>query len=157
MTRAEQIRQALFEAIRTGAAATPDLPAPVRNEGLEQGLSRLSAQTGSHGWLNLIDLQPEKLGEEIGDQGEGLEEYDLPVRVEWVVLHPDDATREAAFDAGLQALGAILRADLTLNGTCDDLTFDAPDSAETVLSGVPQFKSCEFTVRLLFAVPDILS
>lgn len=156
MTRAEQIRRALKAAVTAGAAASAGaLPAPHRNKALEDGL--VAIESGARAWLNLVDARPELLGEEVGENGEGVKEFDLVVRAEWIVHHPDEDARETAYDAGLEALGAILRADRTLGGLCDDLQFDEPDPADTVLAGVPQFKSCEFTIRLLFAAPDFLS
>lgn len=156
-TRAEAIRLALFAAVKTGAAASNGaLPAPFRNRALEHGLQQIA--NGAHTWLNLVDSgKPERVGEELGQGGGGLKEFNLPIRIEWIVHTPDDVAREAAYDAGLEALGAILRDDPTLGGTCDDLDIEEPDGADTVLAGLPQFKSCEFTVRCLFAAPDFLS
>lgn len=157
-TRAETIRLAVFDVIKAGAAASEALlPTPHRNRSLDEGLEQLA--NGANTWLNLIDGgRPELLGEETGaGEGAGLKEYDLPVRFEWIVQHPDSVRREQVYDAGLERLGALLRADRTLGGVCDDLDIDAPDSADTVLAGVPQFKSCEFVVRFLFSTPDFLA
>lgn len=82
-------------------------------------------------WLNVliaptpVQVLGEVLG--LGEDADGYEvEYIQTYHLEWLVQRDNDAARKAAFQAGLLAIDAALRADRTLGGAARGLTIGPP-------------------------------
>jgi len=98
-------------------------------------------------WLNVLIAPgaPQILAEVLGlGEDDGYEvEFVQVYQIEWLVQRDNDAARDAAFQAGLLAIQAALRADRILGGAARGLTI-APATREN--SALP------FTAKTLSAV-----
>lgn len=131
-------------------AETPVLPAPRRNQSIEDAAEELATGSGVRLWLNVLDGRQTVADELLGG---GDPDYEIEHRamIEWLVEAQDDAAREAAFHAGLAAIEAALAADRTLGGKVADARLAPPAlvNDDRVEGGTP-FKSADIPVDLLF-------
>jgi hypothetical protein len=74
--------------------------------------------------------------------------YQHAVEIEVYVEEGDTTARDAAFDALLQQIGAVLEADLTLGGLAFGLTYSRPELAIEAIAGAPAIKSATLTVTV---------
>lgn len=109
-------------------------------------------------FVNVVDGDIDPLDEELGeeDNGDGLVEFEVPLRLELIVRERDAATREALFDALLVEIRDAFVADRTLSGACDYLRIGRPELLNLSLSGVPGMKAGELVVRLLLTAEDYI-
>lgn len=81
--------------------------------------------------------------------------YEHSAEVEIIVDRPA-STREAAFDALKQAVGAALVTDRTLGGLCDYVVGEAPAPLMLPIDGADGFKAATIPVVLMYGSPDPL-
>jgi hypothetical protein len=74
--------------------------------------------------------------------------YQYAVEVEVYVEAGDSAARDAAFDALLQQIGAVLESDPTLGGLAFGLTYGRPEPAIEAIAGAPAIKTATLTVTV---------
>jgi hypothetical protein len=67
--------------------------------------------------------------------------YQHAVEFEVYVEEGDAAARDAAFDALLQEIGAVLEADPTLGGLAFGMTYGRPEPSIEAVAGAPAIKS----------------
>jgi hypothetical protein len=101
--------------------------------------SVLPEKVPSGGLIILRDGDPGEPEEALG--GFGSTYYQHAVEVEVYVEDADAAARDAAFDALLQEIGAVLEADPTLGGLALGLTYGRPEPAIEAVAGAPAIKS----------------
>ena len=141
-TRREQVLAALFERLR----AIPQA-AVRRNEPLPE-------KVPAGGLVVLRD----------GDPGEP-EVVLSPLTYIWshramveaIVGGASAATRDAALDDLLAAVGAAVAADRTLGGLCDRVEAGAPDVEAAVVEGAAPLKGAAVPVTLIYATGDPLA
>ncbi len=132
------------------AADVPVLPAPRRNQSIEDAAEELAEGSGVRLWLNLLDGR-QIVADELLGAGNPSYEIEHRAVLEWVVVALDDADREAAFHAGIAAIEAALDEDRTLAGTVDDVRLLAPAAVvDDRHDGGSPFKSADIPVDLLF-------
>jgi hypothetical protein len=150
LTKTETALRALRTAL-SGRANLP--PEPRRNAVFDDVLDELAGLDGINGMLVLRDgnADPESIA--LGD-GEG--RFDLVHRaeLEWIVAGPEGEDLEAAFDAGLVAIAAAIRADKTLGGTVDVAELRDPPDRDTLLAGARPAKTAHLPVTLQIQSPD---
>jgi hypothetical protein len=91
-----------------------------------------------------------------GDPGEpeqalggfGSTYYQHAVEIEAYLEEGDAATRDAAFDALLQQIGAALEADPTLGGLAFGTTYGRPETSIEAVAGAPAIKTATLTVTV---------
>jgi hypothetical protein len=131
------------------AQDSPVVPEPKRNEALP---ARIPAFGALQAWLNVLDGDGGPIDGETalggGDAGENA--YSLlqsPV-IEWVVIATDDATREAAFDAGLVGIYDMLVADRTLGNTVSFVEFKNLQRSNLNTDGMAGSKAILITLEM---------
>lgn len=162
-SRTEEAILALVAALAAKAAVdSPAIVEPRRNEAVANRFSSFNGSSG--GYLNVLDGSggPEgpdgNSGEFLGaDQLEdqGQDAYELVQRpdIEWLVDEEDEDKRAAAFDAGLIAINAAIRADRTLGGKVSSVFIDKIERSNLVTDGLTTVKACIITVALSFTSP----
>jgi len=143
-SRTEEALQALVSAL--AAADGASLPEPTRNRVLADALDALEGSAAAH--LNVVDGDGEVEATELGQPR--VYEISQTAAVEWIVQASTDADREAAFDAGLEAIATAVEADPTLGGVVDDTEITAVTRSNLAIEGVPQLKGAEISIRLQF-------
>ncbi|WP_146592205.1 hypothetical protein [Puniceibacterium confluentis] len=104
------------------------------------------------GLVNVVPEDPEDVGQHLGT---GTREWERPVDLETVVRGPDAATRDAALDAALVSLAALLLADRTLGGAVDWIEVGAPQENEAVpMMGAETLKGAVLPVTLFYETTD---
>ena len=83
--------------------------------------------------------------------------YQHAVEIEVYVEEGDAAARDAAFDALLQQVGAVLEADPTLGGLAFGLTYGRPEPAIDAVPGAPAIKSAMLSVTVDYETSAPLS
>jgi hypothetical protein len=74
--------------------------------------------------------------------------YQHAVEIEAHLEEGDAAARDAAFDALLQQIGAVLETDPTLGGLVFGLTYGRPEPAIEAIAGAPAIKSATLSVTV---------
>jgi hypothetical protein len=100
-----------------------------------------------------------------GDSGEpeqalggfGSTYYQHAVEIEVYLEEGDAAARDAAFDALLQQIGAVLEADPTLGDLALGLTYGRPENSTEAVSGAPAIKSATLSVTVDYEASAPLS
>ena len=69
-------------------------------------------------------------------------------RIEVCVEEGDPAARDAAFDALLQQIGAVLEADPTIGGLAFGLTYGRPEPSIEPIAGAPAIKTATLTTTV---------
>jgi hypothetical protein len=83
--------------------------------------------------------------------------YQHAVEVEVYLEEGDAAARDAAFDALLQQIGAVLETDPTLGGLAFGLTFGRSEPAIEAVAGAPAIKSTTLPVTIDYETDTPLS
>jgi hypothetical protein len=83
--------------------------------------------------------------------------YQHAVEIEVYVEEGDAATRDAAFDALLQQIGAALEANPVLDGLAFGMTYGRPEPAIEALAGAPAIKTTTLTVTVEYETNAPLS
>jgi len=96
------------------------------------------------GLIILRDGDPGEPEQALG--GFGSTYYQHAVEIEVYVEEGDPAARDAAFDALLQQIGAVLEADPTFGGLAFGLTFGRPEPVIEAIAGAPAIKSATLSV-----------
>jgi hypothetical protein len=133
-SKAEQV----LETLRTLLAPVPDAVVE-RN-------SVLPEKIPDGGLIILRDGDPGEPEEALG--GFGSTYYQHAVEIEVYVEEGAAAARDAAFDALLQQIGAILEVDPTLGGLAFGLTYGRPEPAIEAIVGAPAIKSATLSVAV---------
>jgi hypothetical protein len=107
------------------------------------------------GLIILRDGDPGEPEQPLG--GFGSTYYQHVVEIEVYVEEGDAAARDAAFDALLQQIGAVLEADPTLGGPVFGLTYGRPEPAIEAIAGAPAIKSATLTVTVDYETDTPLS
>ncbi len=126
----------VLDALRARLATVPD--AVVERNGV------LPEKVPAGGLIMLRDGDPGEPERALG--GFGSTYYQHAVEIEVYVEEGDAAPRDAAFDALLQQIGAILEGDPTIGGLAFGLTYGRPEPAIEAVSGAPAIKSATLTV-----------
>lgn len=154
-TANETAVQALVSALRAAALADgAALPEPARNAGL---LVEMDAAIAEGAYLNVLDgeVDPKSRVDLVGAGPEV--EYELVVELEWLVVHRDQAERDAAFDRGVAALREVLLADRTLGGAADWVDAGPlTNREEAAVAGEPAMKAATIPVRILLTASTAL-
>jgi hypothetical protein len=143
-SRTEEALQALVGVLAEAAGGA--LPEPTRNRVLADALDALDSNATAH--LNIVDGDGEVEATELGQPR--VYEISQTAAVEWIVKASTDADREAAFDAGLEAIATAIEADPTLGGVVDDTEITAVSRSNLAIEGVAQLKGAEISIRLQF-------
>jgi hypothetical protein len=98
------------------------------------------------GLIILRDGDPGEPEQALG--GFGSTYYQHAVEIEVCVEEGDAATRDAAFGALLQQIGAALEADPTLGGLAFGLTYGRPEPAIEAIAGAPAIKTATLIVTI---------
>jgi hypothetical protein len=98
------------------------------------------------GLIILRDGDPDEPERALGGFGNAY--YQHAVDIEVYVDEGDAATRDAAFDALLQQIGAALEANRTLCGLAFGVTYGRPEPAIEAVAGAPAIKSATLTVTV---------
>jgi hypothetical protein len=133
-SKAEQV----LEAIKALLETVPD--AMVQRNGV------LPEKVPAGGLIILRDGDPGEPERALGGFGNAY--YQHAVEIEVYVEEGDEAARDAAFDALLQQIGAVLEADPTLGDLAFGLTYGRPEPAIEAVSGAPAIKSATLTVTV---------
>jgi hypothetical protein len=160
MSRTQEALDALNTAIAAKAAeSSSPLSPPLRNEALPARLFQPVAG-GPQKFLNVWDGEgePDPDGETLGAEDPGVSDgyaIEHRAKIEWVVAGGTEATRRAAFDAGLIALhDAVKRGNdgTYLGGVVNMVAFErvARAGQGLVTDGLPNVLAAEITVLLTF-------
>jgi hypothetical protein len=156
MSPTETALSTFFAALVALAQANAAIPAPVRNEALPSRLAEAANDLEYH--LNLWDGDTEvdtiALGADVLPDG-----YDLTHKatLEWVVAGGTSDAREAAFDAGIEAVNDMIKADRTLGGVVARCEIEAVQSAQRrlVTEGMPNTKGADIIVAFEFVSSSV--
>src|SRR5262249_23255415 len=85
-----------------------------------------------------------------GDTGESAYAISHKPVIEWIVVASDPETREAAFDAGLEALYSAIAANRTLGGDVDFVEFFKTQRSNLVTDALPGAKGILVTLEMTF-------
>jgi hypothetical protein len=133
-SKAEQ----MLEAVKTLLETIPDA-AVERN-------SVLPEKIPDGGLIVLRDGDPGEPEQALGGFGNAY--YEHAVEIEVYVEEGDATTRDAAFDALLQQIGAVLEANPTLGGLVFGLTYGRPEPGIEAIAGAPAIKSATLTLTV---------
>jgi hypothetical protein len=133
-SKAEQVLGALEALLETVAGATVE-----RNSALPEKIPE-------GGLIILCDGDPGEPEQALG--GFGSAYYQHVLEFEVYVEEGDAASRDAAFDALLQQIGAALEADVTLGGLAFGMTYGRPEPAIEAVAGAPAIKTATLTVTV---------
>jgi hypothetical protein len=127
----------------------PSIPVPSRNEILP---SRFHAFGSVEVYFTVFDGEGRINQETLGHPDVVANTYELHQRplLMWAVMAPDNAAREAAFDAGLVAINAALAADRTLAGAVNWCELEESRREELSTSALANVKAVQLVVRLEF-------
>jgi hypothetical protein len=142
-SKAEQVLDALRALLET----LPDV-AVERNTVLPEKIPE-------GGLIILRDGDPGEPEQALG--GFGSAYYQHAVEIEVYVEEGDAAARDAAFDALLQQMGAVLEADPTIGGVAFGLNYGRPEPAIEAIAGAPAIKSATLTVTVDYETSAPLS
>jgi hypothetical protein len=142
-SKAEQVLDALKALLQTVPDASVE-----RN-------SVLPEKIPDAGLIILRDGDPGEPEEALG--GFGSTYYQHAVEIEVYLEQGDATTRDVAFDALLQQIGAVLEADPTLGGLVFGLTYGRPEPAIEAIAGAPAIKSATLTVTVDYETDTPLS
>src|ERR687892_583719 len=142
-SKAEQV----LEAMKTLLEAVPGAVVE-RN-------SVLPEKVPAGGLIILRDGDPGEPEQALG--GFGSTYYQHAVEIEVYLEEGDAAARDAAFDALLQQIGAVLEADPTLGSLAFGLTYGRPEPAIEAVSGAPAIKSATLSVTIDYETSAPLS
>ena len=98
------------------------------------------------GLIILRDGDPGEPEQALG--GFGSTYYQHVVEVEVCVEEGDAAARDAAFDALLQQIGAVLEGDPTIGGLAFGLTYGRPEPSIEPIAGAPAIKTATLTATV---------
>jgi hypothetical protein len=118
---------------------------PVPGAAVERN-SVLPEKVPAGGLIILRDGDPGEPEQALG--GFGSTYYQHAIEIEVYVEEGDAAARDAAFDALLQQIGAVLEADLTLGGLAYGLTYGRPEPSIEAVAGAPAIKTATLTVSV---------
>jgi hypothetical protein len=133
-SKAEQVLDAIKALLETVPGATID-----RN-------SVLPEKIPGGGLIILRNGDPGEPEEALGAFGSTY--YQHLVEIEVYLEEGDAAERDAAFDALLQQIGAVLEADEALGGLAFGLTYGRPEPAIEAVAGAPAIKAATLTVTV---------
>jgi hypothetical protein len=89
--------------------------------------------------------------------GFGSTYYQHTVEIAVYVEAGDAAARDAAFDALLQQIGAVLEGDPTIGGLAFGLTYGRPEPSIEPIAGAPAIKTATLTVTVDYETDAPLS
>jgi hypothetical protein len=133
-SKTEQVLEALRAVLQTVPGATVQ-----RN-------SVLPDKIPDGGIIILRDGDPGAPEQALG--GFGSTYYQHAVEIEVHVEEGDAAARDAAFDALLQQIGAVLETAPTFGGLVFGLTYGRPEPAIEAIAGAPAIKSTTLSVTI---------
>jgi hypothetical protein len=142
-TKAEQVLDALKALLET-----------VPNTVVERN-SVLPEKVPAGGLIILRDGDPGEPEQALG--GVGSTYYQHAVEIEAYLEEGDAAARDAAFDALLQQVGAVLEADATLGGRVFGLSYGRPEPSIEAVAGAPAIKSATLSVIIDYETTAPLS
>ena len=142
-SEAEQVLEALKALLATVPDAVVD-----RN-------SMLPEKIPDGGLIILRDGDPGEPEQALGGFGNAY--YQHAVEIEVYVEEGDAATRDAAFDALLQQIGAALEDGPTLGGIAFGLTYGRPEPSIEAVAGAPAIKTATLSVTVDYETDAPLS
>ena len=128
----------VLEALRTLLETVPDAVVE-RN-------SVMPEKIPDGGLIILRDGDPGEPEQALGGFGNAY--YQHAVEIEVYVEEGDAAARDAAFDALLRLIGAVLEGDPTIGGLAFGLTYGRPEPSIEAVAGAPAIKSATLTVTV---------
>jgi hypothetical protein len=108
--------------------------------------SVLPEKVPAAGLIILRDGDPGEPEQALG--GFGSTYYQHAVEIEVYVEEGDAAARDAAFDALLQQIGAVLEGDPTIGGLAFGLTYGRPEPSIEPIAGAPAIKTATLTATV---------
>jgi hypothetical protein len=141
-SKAEQV----LEALKTLLATVP-------GAGVERN-SVLPEKVPDGGLIILRDGDPGGPEQALGGFGNAY--YQHAVEIEVYIEKGDAAARDAAFDALLQQIGAVLEAAPTLGGLAFGLTYGRPEPAIEAVPGAPAIKSGTLIMTIEYETETLL-
>lgn len=142
----ETALSALHDVLKAAALASPHLPDDVpRNRNLRDLFGSVTGARGAY--LQLVDDDPRVIDDYLGASDATQEIEHLGI-VEFIVIEADEATRETAFDNGLQAIADALHAARS-NPAWDDLQILEPSFMNLSTGPQPDVKAVRVPVALL--------
>jgi hypothetical protein len=142
-SKTEQVLQAIEALLGTVPGAVVE-----RNSALPEKIP-------DSGLIILRDGDPGEPEQALG--GFGNTYYGHAVEIEVYVEEGDAATRDAAFDALLQQIGAALEADPTLGDLVFGVAYGRPDVSIEAIAGAPALKTGTISVTLYYEANTPLS
>jgi hypothetical protein len=133
-SKAEQVLDALKTLLETVTDAVVE-----RNSALPEMIP-------DGGLIILRDGDPSEPEQALG--GFGSAYYQHAVEIEVYVEEGNAAARDAAFDALLQQIGAVLEADPALGGLAFGLTYGRPEPSIEAVAGAPAIKTATLSVTV---------
>lgn len=141
---AEIVLQGLFTVLKAGAPVGVDV---WRNE-------PLPVELPASGVMILTDGAPGEPEETLSPHRY---HYQHMARLEVIVEGADAATRDAAFDAILRAVGTAIAGDRTLGGACEWCEPMAPEPSEITVDGALPMKAATVDIMLHYTTADPLA
>ncbi len=148
MTATETALAALAAALR----ASPVLPQVSRDDVFERLLPEEPATLARA--LILRRGSTQVLTRALGDVSGERFELQHAAELEWYVSAPDEATRTSAFDAGLEAIAAVVSADPLLGGTVQQAVIEDPPDYDAEEWDNRPMLTARLTVSLVYTSPN---
>lgn len=148
MTRTETALRAL-KAILVHAA----LPAVRRNESQDRAFEALGGGS-ERAVLALYDGEAVDVVALMGQPPDDSFEITHAAELEWLVADLDETVREDTFDAGLEAIGGLVKANRTLGGAVSDCRIVEPPTRDLDLAGSRVVKTAVIRIHLEFTSPE---
>jgi hypothetical protein len=146
MTRTETALRALAAALEASAA----LPTVRRNVTFDQVFEDLAGASPLQTALLLGDGPGAAAERTLGGIEGGRYEIDHPAALDWLVAGSAGTALETAFDAGLEAIAAVIAADRSLGGTVAYVEIPTPPERDLETAGSAQVKIARLVVSLRF-------
>jgi hypothetical protein len=115
----------------------------------------LATSVPAGGLIILRDGDPIEPERALGGFGSTYHQHAIDIEI--YVEEGDAAVRDAAFDALLQQIGAVLEGDPTIGGLAFGLTYGRPEPSIEPIAGAPAIKSATLTVTIDYETSAPLS
>lgn len=156
-SRTETAIAAFVAALAAEAASGGRLPAPTRNLALADALDAVDGEASAH--CNAVDGRTRVTDVQLGEPP--TYEIEHEVEIEWIVQAAAQADRDAASDAGLEAIAdtvdtinaSVAAGGGPWGGVIDHAEIVEIDRSNLAVFGAPQLKGLTVAVRLTFTSP----
>jgi hypothetical protein len=147
VTKTEEALQALIAALN----ASVDLPDVRRSALLDDILEEMDGETGVSRALVIQDGDADMNVDEMETGlGEGRFFLEHHAELEWIVAARDGTELATHFDAGLEAIAAVIEADRTLSGAVEMADMRIPPERGLEVAGARPAKTARIIVTLEF-------